>query len=351
MDRRKQSLLIFLSVAIILVLVLVGSQYTKQAGIQQSRVIVPSATNPPVAATYIPPTPPAHRPAYKPRALPGIQNWSGVSSFLFGANDASWAWSKQNMGNNSSVRATVRATGITIIRTPLTKADALQRVTAIEQAGAVCLGVLHPEDAIQVVHMLGNRCNLYEWQNEPDNGGPNVNDYTHSWNQTVPTLRLINTRAAFIGPAVSFANLEYIQSFLQQTKAAGNLPDAVSYHLYPCTDQSIATCPQHFGDYDIATQKVKTVVTQTLGHSLPLAVTEWNYSWKPGQTPRDNDFMRQFTTASLQSFVREGIAISNQFDLASDAGSGSLDMIDPMTGISYPQNKAFRDFVARYTPK
>ncbi|GCE25560.1 hypothetical protein KDA_10440 [Dictyobacter alpinus] len=349
MDRRKQSLLIFLSVTIMVALMLTGCQSVQQAEVQpQSKDTTPTVAP---AATYVPPTPLASRPPYQPRPLPGVQNWSGVSSFMFGSNDASWDWSKQNMGNNSAVRATVRAAGITLIRTPLTRADALQRVTAIEQAGATCLGVLHPEDAAQVVHMLGKRCNLYEWQNEPDNGGPNVNDYTRSWNQTIPTLRLINTQAAFIGPAVSFANLEYIHSFLQQTKAAGNLPDAISYHTYPCTDVAITACPQHIGDYTIAVQKVKTEMKQTIGQSLPLAITEWNYSWKPGQTPHDNDYMRQFTTASLQALIQAGVTISNQFDLASGAGNGSLDMIDPTTGTSYPQIKALSTVIEQYKPK
>ncbi|GCF07013.1 hypothetical protein KDI_05770 [Dictyobacter arantiisoli] len=254
------------------------------------------------------------------------------------------------MGNNPAVRATVKSAGVTVIRTPLTSKDALQRVAVIEEIGARCLGILRPQDALQVVQMLGQRCNLYEWENEPDNGGPNVTAYSHTWNQHIPQLRAINSHAAFIGPVVAYGDISYIQRFLQLVKAAGNLPDAVSYHLYPCTDQSIETCPQHFEDYTQVAQQVKKAVTQTVGYSLPLAVTEWNYSWKPGQTPHNDAFMQNFTTSSLQALAKAGIALANQFDLASNAGYGSLDMINPLTGMPYPQLVAFQAMIEEYKP-
>ncbi len=285
---------------------------------------------------------------HHPGNIPGQQQWKGVSSLLFGANDASWNWSSHNMGNNPAIRATVKAAGIPLIRTPLTRTDALKRVSAIEQAGALCLGILHPEDAVQVVQMLGTRCKLYEWENEPDNNGEEVSHYAQSWNQFIPRLRTINQQAVFIGPAVSFANISYIQKFLELVQKEQNLPDVVSYHMYPCTDQTTATCSQHIHDFVDTAEQIKKTMMQVLAKNLPLAITEWNYSWKNYQTPYNQSFMQEFTDASLKAMIQAGIAIANQFDIASNAGYGTLDMINPTTGEAYPQMVAMRTFIAQY---
>jgi hypothetical protein len=135
-----------------------------------------------------------------------------------------------------------------VIRTPLHTSDAQARVAVVEAAEAQCLGILQPADAEQVVQTLGSRCNLYEWMNEPDNGGPSAAQYAASWNQEIPKLRALNPPALFIGPVVASPNTGYITQILSAVKASGTLPDLVSYHMYPCTDQSINTCPAHIGD-------------------------------------------------------------------------------------------------------
>ncbi|HEY4388230.1 MAG TPA: hypothetical protein VGN34_27590, partial [Ktedonobacteraceae bacterium] len=98
--------------------------------------------------------------------LPGQQVWlQGTSSLIFGANDSSWQWSNNNLGNSPAIVAAVRTAGITVIRTPLHTTDAQARVSAIEATGAKCLGILSAADAAQVVKMLGDRCDMYEWMN------------------------------------------------------------------------------------------------------------------------------------------------------------------------------------------
>jgi hypothetical protein len=66
---------------------------------------------------------------------------------------------------------------------------------------------------------------------------------------------------------VASPNTAYITQFLSAAKASGTLPDLVSYHMYPCTDQSISTCPAHISDYGRAAQKVNAAVQSVLGHS------------------------------------------------------------------------------------
>ncbi len=283
------------------------------------------------------------------QSLPGQQVWrQGTSSLLFGANDASWQWAKYNMGNNPAIAATVRNAGITVIRSPLTAADAQARVTAIEAAGAKCLGILSPTDAEQVVQMLGDRCNMYEWMNEPDNGGPSASAYANLWNQHIPQLRSLNPKAIFIGPVVASPNLAYIQQFLSMAKQAGNIPDAISFHMYPCTDKSISGCVSKASSYSSAASQVRTTINSVLGYDLPLAITEWNYSWKPNQTPQNDPFIKTFTTNSINAMAQAGIVLATQFDIASDAGGSSLDMVDTQTGQPLPQLKAMQQAIQQY---
>jgi hypothetical protein len=288
--------------------------------------------------------------AHATTQLPGQQIWKqNVSSWLFGTNDASWTWSASNPGSNPAIAATIKAAGITLVRTPLHSSDANARVSVVEAAGAQCLGILQPSDAEQVVQALGPRCNLYEWMNEPDNGGPSASQYAASWNQEIPRLRAINPQALFIGPVVAFPDTNYIKQFLSAAQASNNLPDLISYHMYPCTDQSISACPSHISDFGQAAQSVNNAVQSVVGHTIPLAVTEWNYSWKPGQTPQNDPYMGTFTQQAIQAMAQAGVVMANQFDLASNAGGGGLDMVHPQSGQSTPQLQAMQALIAQYS--
>jgi hypothetical protein len=283
------------------------------------------------------------------QTLPGEQIWQqGVSSLLFGANDSSWQWSPNNLGNTPAIATAVRSAGVTVIRTPLSVSDALARVSAVEAAGAKCLGIISPPDALQVVQMLGNRCVMYEWMNEPDNNNLTADQYAASWNQNIPALRAANAQAMFIGPVVASPNVAYIQQFLTLAKQAGNIPDAVSFHMYPCTNQTIASCPAHIASYGQDTSQVQATVSAVLGYSLPLAVTEWNYSWKANQTPQNDPFIKTFTSLSLDAMAQAGISMAMQYDLASNAGGGTLDMVDPQTGQALPQLNAVQQEIQKY---
>jgi hypothetical protein len=281
--------------------------------------------------------------------LPGQQIWQqGASSLLFGANDSNWQWSNNNLGNSPAISTAVRNAGITVIRSPLHATDAQARVSAIEATGAKCLGILSPADAAQVVKMLGDRCDMYEWRNEPDNGGPTASEYATSWNQNIPSLRSINPNAIFIGPVVASPNLPYIQQFLTLAKQAGNIPDVVSYHAYICTDTSIAACPSHIPSYISDAAQVRATVRSVLGYDLPLALTEWNFSWKPGQTPQADPFMKTFATLSLQAMMQAGLVMANEYDIASNAGNGTLDLINPQSGQIQPELTGMQQMIQQY---
>jgi hypothetical protein len=267
------------------------------------------------------------------------------------------------------------------------------RLNAIENSGMQCLIVLkdiwtdpaHPKDpnpthkvytdpftgkvetdlefAEKVVAYAGNRCNLYEIGNEPDldeytDSGAvithmSVQTYLNRWVEFVTALRNINPNAKFIGPVTyndqgndcwygsgsppvpgSQPGDCYMQNFLLGAKAAGVLPDAVSFHWYPCDNATdgfngSGNCgTKEAQTYASVTQEVKGWVKQDTGYDIPVGITEWNFD--PGSNPLGNNgsFMRQFSTAALNAMISAGLNFACQFDAQDDGGYGYLDMFD-----------------------
>jgi hypothetical protein len=217
--------------------------------------------------------------------------------------------------------------------------------------------------AEKVVAYAGNRCNLYEIGNEPDlddytNSGKaiphlSVQAYLNRWVEFVTALRKINPNAKFIGPVTyddqgndcwygsgtppvpgSQPGDCYMQNFLLGAKAAGALPDAVSFHWYPCDNATdgfngSGNCgPKQAQSYASVTQEVKGWVKQDTGYDIPVGITEWNFD--PGSNPLGDNgsFMSKFSTASLNAMISAGLNFACQFDAQSYGGYGYLDMFD-----------------------
>lgn len=217
----------------------------------------------------------------------------------------------------------------------------------------ICLGVLGPiDDPMFIEHVVsyaGSRCNIYEFGNEPDK--QSMVDYIRAWNSLVPKLRQINHAAKFIGPVV--ADYTQVQPFLTAVKASGVLPDAISFHWYPCgPGDSSASCLARVSTFAELTAQVKAWVRTALGVNLPVGITEWNYNADNPPAPYGNDptFITQFTTSALHAMILAGLDFANQFDVASGAGQGGLDMIDTQTGNPKAQYVALKNFIAQYWP-
>lgn len=281
-------------------------------------------------------------------SLPGQQIWqNGISSYLFGTNEV--AWDPMAL-SNPAIMAAVKAAGVPVIRVPLTASDADQRVSLVEQSGAQCLGILswhNPADAVKVVQMLGNRCQLYEFGNEPDP----LSSYITTWNATIGTLRQANPNAKFIGPVLASPDAQGIQTFLTAVKS--NPPDVVSWHMYPCTNQTLQSCNagNHI-NFSKHTQEIGAVIQNVLGHELPQAITEYNFDWQDGKTPNhDNATMQPFMTQTLNDMIQAtqyGLVMANEYDLGGRAGAGTLDMLDPSSGAPLAQFTVLSQFIAQY---
>lgn len=297
-------------------------------------------------------------------ALPGQQIWKqGVSSFLFGSNDTQ-EWSGNNIETNASLQQALKDAHFTLMRTfffdksladghATTDAEINLRLKTIQNSGMTCLGVLsnifNVHFAEHVVTYAGNRCQLYEFGNEPDINGISSSAYVQQWNRVIPLLRRINPQAKFIGPVVAYT-LDYIQAFLIGVKASNVLPDAISLHWYGCYQFSEVQCLAKASSIEDVISQVRQMIQQIAGKDLAIGITEWNFD--PGNPPPsygDNkNFITQYTTQALQSMIQTGVAFACQFDAASYSGYGHLDMFDLNVNKAKPQYYAIAAMIAKY---
>jgi hypothetical protein len=294
--------------------------------------------------------------------LPGQQVWKqDASSYLFGTNDT-YEWKPQNIETRPAIQHALRQAGITLIRSffsdNATDSEIEQRIQTIENSGAKCLGVMTNISNLSfnkhLVSYLGNRCLMYEFGNEPDYNGITPEVYLQAWNSTIPSLRKINASAKFIGPATSTFSGEndFMSAFLAGVKASRILPDAISFHWYPCYADLEQICLSKAGSNAQAVQIVKSLVQNTLGEDLPIGITEWNYDPEnpPPAYGEDPNFITKFTTDALEAMAQAGVALACQFEAASYAGYGRLDMFNLTNDQPKDQYYAVKNMIQRYRP-
>ncbi len=293
-------------------------------------------------------------------SLPGQQLWkNNVSSFLFGTND-SYEWSTHNIQTEPAIQQALRTAGFTLMRSffPDNATDSVieTRIRTIENSGAHCLGVITNTANIafdeHLVRYLGSRCLMYEFGNESDLNGISIETYLARWNTLIPILRHINPAAKFIGPVTynDQGNHEYMMNFLEGVKTSGVLPDAVSFHWYPCYEDSESACLAKADSYAQVVSGVRTLVQSILGKDIPVGVSEWNYD--PGNPPPSYGdipaFINQFSTQALVSMMSAGATFACQFDAADYGGYGRLDMFDVSNNNPKPQYYAIANLIQHY---
>lgn len=293
--------------------------------------------------------------------LPGQQLWKqGVSSFLFGTNDI-YEWSSQNIQTEPSIQVDLRRAGFTLLRSffPDDASDTVieQNLRVIENIRAQCLGVItNIFDAsfdTHLVRYLGHRCLLYEFGNESDYNNISVASYLKQWNTLIPALRRINPAAKFIGPVTyndqGFGG-GYMRAFLKGVKKSGVLPDAVSFHWYPCSYDLEKRCLAKASSYAKVARGVYAMVQSILGKALPVGISEWNFDGNnpPPGYGDDADFITKFTIDALHSMAQADVAFACQFDAASYAGYGHLDMFQVDTAQPKPQFYALKKLIQHY---
>lgn len=313
----------------------------------------------------------------------------GVPSYLFGINQ-SFDWAGTNLENTPAAQQALKRTGFTLIRTffseqhlgwpfhdgPTTDADLELRFASVEKSGAQCLGVLYVADdptfnsSLKFLdHVITYaetskpgtiRCRLWEYGNEYGN----MATYLKRWNTDIPYLRARHPQAKFIGPVIAGPYLDQMQAYLTGVKTSGVLPDAISYHDYPCykspdyidTTADASACDALVNrTYTGNILKFRFMVRATLNKDLPLGITEWNVSPNfvnlvGGKLPltMSPSYQPHFVQEIYAAMRSGGLAFAAQYSAMCGCGvgtAGALDLIDT-TGAPRPWITAYRAAIA-----
>ncbi|GHO96518.1 hypothetical protein KSF_065660 [Reticulibacter mediterranei] len=162
----------------------------------------------------------------------------------------------------------------------------------------------------------------YEYGNErdlPANGGINAATYTTSWNTMIAHVKPLAPTGRFIGPVTSHADPAYLGTFLKQ---ANPRPDAVSWHEYTCgTKDPDTICIQGITKWGTHIQEARDIMQQTIGISLPIMITEYNWNPNAQNDPRatNSTFLGTWMSAAIAELLKGNVFAANQYVLTNNA--------------------------------
>jgi hypothetical protein len=266
-----------------------------------------------------------------------ITNNKDISPFLFGTNMALFHDTDEPILNSAATRQQLKNIGVRIIRMPvrttLKPSTEIAAARDIKAIGASALVVMHgPEfkdaplfDADQqvisnITGVFGNQPVYFEFGNESDLNGIDVNAYIAKWNQIIPLLKKQFPTARFIAlDNYQFTRL-YLKTFLQQ---ANPLPDGVSWHEYTCSVKwSAAFCLANIDTWPVHFAQARAAMKEAIGKELPIWISEWNYTsdqavinGQPINDGKYNDpaFMKAWTTKAMQALVDGRVFAAMQY--------------------------------------
>lgn len=317
----------------------------------------------------------------QPPLLPGETLWDGVPSMLWGTND-SQNWDPQhNLITEPAIQQEVKADHLALIRTWLFQIDLLSnqpetdayqqsKVQAALNTGARLLCELPTGNSMaydeHMVTLFAGKCSYYEFMNEPDIENVPLATYLSEWASEIPRLRAIDPHALFGGPATAPTNFGcvtvngttecYMQRALRGMAQSGVKPDFVTFHWYPCWQNSASYCLTLAASYGDEARAVRGWLTQYFGAAgarMPIGVTEWNVDPSapmPAYT-KDTCWIEQYSVMALKNMAEAGVSFANQYDLANYAGYGSDDMVDVYhNGAAKPQYVALLRLIESISP-
>ena len=321
-------------------------------------------------------------PKTPPPLLPGETLWRGVPSMLWGTNDTQ-NWDMQhNLITLPAIQRQAKADHLALIRTwlfqydlntnqPITDAYQKSKVQAALNTGARLLCELPTGNSMdydeRMVRLFKDKCSYYEFMNEPDNEQIPVATYISQWTSEIPRLRAIDPHALFGGPAATTPQYSqctyspdstvcFMQKALQGMAASKVLPDFVTFHWYPCWQDTADACMKNAESYGEQVEMVRGWLTQYFGPAgarIPIGVTEWNADPSapmPDYT-QDPCWIQQYTVTALKSMAHAGASFANQFDLANYGGYGTDDMVDVYkNGAAKPQYVALLRLMESVSP-
>lgn len=224
------------------------------------------------------------------------------------------------------------------VRSGLSNQVEVQAAQTIKCLGAVPLVILQGANDANVLaddrlivsemnQLFGNGIVYYEFGNEEDLSGVTVTKYTTAWNTVIPQLKALALHGQFVGPVNYQYDHNYLTSFLQQ---ANPRPDEISWHEYTCSYKSDASlCLSHLDNWTTHISDARVVMQATLGTSLPIMISEWNYA--PDQLIQSNgqpiadgkwdntSFMTAWTTKAMQVLAQNHIFAAMQYSATNTA--------------------------------
>ncbi len=281
-------------------------------------------------ATVNPNATPTPAPKVPPTVAPAAPMTGGGSTMLLGTN-LNLQDSSDQVLTSAATRTALQKMHVGMLRIPARAGQAdstlIQAAQIAKSMGAAPLVILQGDkstsDALDndtniikiMNNIFGSGVVYYEYGNEQDFflklAAP---DYTASWNRLIPQLKKQALNGRFIGPVNYQYDGTYLQYFLQNAQPR---PDAVSWHEYTCaSDWSNDLCMSHLDKWTVHFSNARGIMNSTIGTSLPIMITEWNYTANPvsGDGKSDNDtFMTAWTTKALQTFAANGIFAAAQY--------------------------------------
>lgn len=302
--------------------------------------------------------------------LSGEPVWGKTPAYLYGVNDGV-NWDPQhNMdvgAEGASIQAKLKAAQVPIARVwffqyslvdnhPLSDAEQLQKLHAVQAAGMTCFANFPTENTADYdLHLLGllrGACRYVEIMNEPDleqaawNGGQTVNStaYLKFWNQFIPQARKSYPGILFGGPAdynnqgnectyTPSGSTCFLQKVLIGMAKSGVLPDFVTYHWYPCWNNTADQCLALASQFDQAAAQVVGWARQYFpGKHIPVICSEWNADPGNPSYMSDQTWMAKFVTAALGSIQKSDLAGAMEFDISSYGNWGTDDLFEIYNG-------------------
>jgi len=176
-------------------------------------------------------------------------------------------------------------------------------------------------------NVFGNNLIYYEFGNEDDWNGLTITRYTDGWNMLIPQFKRLALNGKIIGPVSYEYNRDNLTSFLQR---ANPRPDMISWHEYTCSYKEPAgNCLSNLDGWTTHFSDARAVMQNTLGTTLPIMITEWNYaadqSTQPNGLPFDDgkynnaSFMTEWTTKALHILASNQVFASMQYSVTNTA--------------------------------
>ncbi len=266
---------------------------------------------------------------------------SQPSPLLFGTNLGLFTTNDQVV-TSAATRALMQQIPIRIVRIPmrtnLPAALEVQAEQAVRSIGAIPLVVLtglrNPHALADDTRMIqesnsvfGDSLVYYEFGNEDDWNGVTIARYTQGWNTLIPQFKHLARNGQFIGPVSYQYNHDNLAAFLQ---GANPRPDAISWHEYSCSYKDAATiCLAQIPQWTAHITDARALMRATLGTTLPIMITEWNYaadqSTQSNGLPFDDgkynnaDFMTTWTTQALRTLAANHVFASMQYSVTNTA--------------------------------